>query len=282
MTWTHLGTSAHRGDSQITLQGNTFPNWNIGNQIVIAPSGWEPAESEIRTVTGYNPITGVLTLNQPLLYDHLIYNFLTPSDLTSGGNISYPWWGDGGLIAPEVGLLTHNVVIQGSGDPTEPLETSYHGCYLYVGTYYDGVTTFSGLVQLDSVEFRFCGQGGYFTPNDPRYSITFRNNFDNSVGSFIRGCSIHHGYNTAIGIHTSNGVQVMQNCYMADKRNYANFPATFDIDGGNVVRDNAAGGSTGVSYRYPGDSCIGNQSPVTYSSVRALHMTILIWAVHNT
>ena len=46
------------------------------------------------------------------------------------------------------------------------------------------------------------------------------------------------------------------------------FPATFDVDGGNVVRDNAAGGSTRLSYRYPGQPCIADQYPATYSSVR--------------
>ena len=281
MTWTHLGTSAHSGDLTITLQGTTYPNWTIGDQIVIAPSGWESAESEIRTVVGYDSTTGVITLDQPLHYDHLIYSFLTPSDLASGGNISASWWGGGGggSMAPEVGLLTHNVVIQGGNDPTQPQEWNYYGCRLLVGTCSDGIYTFSGPVQIDSVEFRFCGQGGYFSPADPRYSIAFLDNFDDSIGSFIHGCSIHHGYNTAIGIHASNGVEVSQNVIWRTTDsslkvggvwnnitgnlaiftsavqpnqpldNHAvDFPATFDVDGGNILRDNAAGGSTRLSY----------------------------------
>lgn len=64
--------------------------------------------------------TGVLTLTEPLEHDHLIHTFLDPSDLQqvdpppmtgSGGT---PWWGDGGSMAPEVGMLTHNIVIQGA------------------------------------------------------------------------------------------------------------------------------------------------------------------------
>ncbi len=62
--------------------------------------------------------SGVLTLTEALDYDHLIHNFLDSSDLedadppstVDGAN---PWWGDGGALAPEVGLFTRNIVIQG-------------------------------------------------------------------------------------------------------------------------------------------------------------------------
>lgn len=62
---------------------------------------------------------GVLTLTEPLEHDHLIHTFLDPGDLQqadplSAVNGSSPWWGDGGFMAPEVGILTRNIVIQGS------------------------------------------------------------------------------------------------------------------------------------------------------------------------
>ena len=281
MTWTHLGTSAHSGDLTITLQGTTYPNWTIGDQIVIAPSGWEPAASEIRTVVGYDSTTGVITLDQPLLYDHLIYSFLTPSDLASVGNISTSWWEDGGSMAPEVGLLTHNIVIQGGNDPTQPQEWNYYGCRLLVGTYSDGISTFSGPVQIDSVEFRSCGQGGYmyFSPADPCYSIAFLDNFDDSIGSFIHGCSIHHGYNTAISIHTSSGVEVSQNVIWRTTDSSLKVGGVWNNITGNLAiftsavqpnqpRSGAAGGTTRLSYRYDREPCISDLYPVMYSSVR--------------
>ena len=305
MTWTRLGTSAHAGSAQITLQGPAYPNWTVGHQIMIAPSGFEPAESEIRTVAAYSALTGLVTLDRPLQYDHLIYSFLAPSDIVSGGNTSAPWYGDGGSIAPEVGLLTHNIVIQGGDDPTEPQEWNYYGCRLLVGRYSNGVSTFPGRLQLDSVELRFCGQGGYFTPADPRYAIAFLNNFDSSVGSFVRRSSIHHGYNTAIGIHTSNGVEVSGNVVwrttdsslrVGGARNNitgnlavftsavqpnrpldnhaVDFPATFDVDAGNVLRNNAAGGTTRLSYRIAGEPCVANQFPVPSSTVRSVLFSV--------
>ena len=71
--------------------------------------------------------------------------------------------------------------------------------------------TYSGRLELDSVEFRYCGQGGYFSPRDPRYAVAFRNSFDSAFGSYVRKCSFHHNYNTAIGLHTSNGIELAEN-----------------------------------------------------------------------
>jgi len=61
---------------------------------------------------------GLVMLEEPLLHDHVVHGFLDPSDLTMGdlanaGMATPPWWGDGGELAPEVGLLTRNIVIQG-------------------------------------------------------------------------------------------------------------------------------------------------------------------------
>ncbi len=57
-TWTHLGVSAHAGDSSVTLLGPDYPDWLLGEAIVIAPSGWDPEEAEIRTIVAYDMSTG--------------------------------------------------------------------------------------------------------------------------------------------------------------------------------------------------------------------------------
>ena len=59
-TWTRLGASALEGSNTLQLQGNDYPDWEVGDRIVIAPSGWEPAESEIRTITEYQRSSGEL------------------------------------------------------------------------------------------------------------------------------------------------------------------------------------------------------------------------------
>ena len=42
------------------LEGNDYPNWQVGEEIVIAPSGWNPEEAEIRTITSYDSSSGML------------------------------------------------------------------------------------------------------------------------------------------------------------------------------------------------------------------------------
>lgn len=164
-----------------------------------------------------------------------------------------PWWGDGGTMAPEVGLLTHNIVIQGETvimvfsnmhpthphtggeDPAQPLETHHYGCRILAGSYTSRGYTYISNLKLDSVEMRYCGQGGYFSPRDPRYSIAFRNNFASSNSSYVRRSSIHHGYNTAIGIHTSNGVEVSENVI------WRTTDSSVKVGGnGNIVQNNLA------------------------------------------
>ena len=99
----------------------------------------------------------------------------------------------------------------GGEDPRQSLEDHHYGCRVLVGKYTTRGYSFHGHLKLDSVELRYCGQGGYFSPRDPRYAIAFHNNFNSSNGSYIRHCSIHHGYNTAIGVHSSFGVEINSN-----------------------------------------------------------------------
>ena len=104
-----------------------------------------------------------------------------------------------------------SVYIAGGEDPSQPLEQHHYGCRLLVGQYSTRGYIFHGHLELESVELRYCGQGGYFSPRDPRYAIAFHNNFNYSNGSYVRSCSVHHGYNTAVGVHTSSGVEISGN-----------------------------------------------------------------------
>ena len=166
---------------------------------------------------------------------------------------------------------------------------------MLVGEYEDSIgRVHSGYLAMDSVEFRFCGQGGYHSPQDPRYALVFQDSFFSSTGSYVRKCSFHHGYNTAIGIHTANNVEITRNVILRTtgsgvkiggrgnkvtenlglmtttvqpnnpRDNHAvDFPATFDIDGGNTLIGNAAAGSTRLGFRFAGEPCLeGNIAPV--------------------
>ncbi len=58
-TWTRLSANASAGSNTLQLQGNAYPNWGVTDEIVIAPSSWEPTESEIRTISSYDITTGM-------------------------------------------------------------------------------------------------------------------------------------------------------------------------------------------------------------------------------
>ena len=58
-TWTRLASSARAGDEQIVLQGNDYPDWQVGEEVVIAASQWDPEEAEIRTISNYDANSGI-------------------------------------------------------------------------------------------------------------------------------------------------------------------------------------------------------------------------------
>ena len=288
------------GESDIELSGSTdqYVDWSVGDEIVIAPSGFDPEEAEIRTITDI--IDGRIVLNEAHRYNHIVRNMILPLHQQSLPEDA--WFGDGGVLAPEIGLLTRRIVVQGGEDPTEPLEFNHFGCRVLIGTYTDDGNDFIGKAEIDSVEFRYCGQGGYFSPRDPRYSIAFKDLQELSMGNYITRSSIHHGYNTAIGIHRSNGILISDNVVYrttdsslkvggtsneisrnlailtttvqpnAPKDNHAvDFPATYDVDATNSLQGNVAAGSTRIGFKYPGEECIDGLLATKAESVSLSH-----------
>jgi hypothetical protein len=102
--WTHLNATANSGSSQITLRQPV--NWVVGNQIVIATTGdyLSQTESEVRTITSISSNGLTLTLDTPLNYTHLGITQTVGSTTID--------------LRAEVGLLSHNVLFQGSVTPT--------------------------------------------------------------------------------------------------------------------------------------------------------------------
>lgn len=99
-TWTQLGETASNGSSAITLIEPV--DWPNGSQIVIPTTGdrFSQAESELRRITYISNGGRTLHLDYPLTYTHL--------GLTQEFNSTTI------EIRGEVGLLSHNVVFQGS------------------------------------------------------------------------------------------------------------------------------------------------------------------------
>ena len=53
-TWSRLTASVLAGSNTIEMPAADVSDWRVGNQIVIAPSGYDPMQSEIRTIASIN------------------------------------------------------------------------------------------------------------------------------------------------------------------------------------------------------------------------------------
>lgn len=99
-TWTKLAATAAAGANQLTLLQPV--DWPVGSQIVIATTGdyLSQGQSEVRTITGLSNNGATLQLNSPLTYQHLgITQTINPTSVE---------------LRAEVGLLSHNVIFQGT------------------------------------------------------------------------------------------------------------------------------------------------------------------------
>jgi hypothetical protein len=97
IVWTRLSETAEAGATSITLLEET--DWAVGEEIVIAGTGWGNEEHETRYITAVSGST--LIFDTPLIYMHL-------SVAPTYGGVEMP-------MRAEVGLLTRNVVYR--GDP---------------------------------------------------------------------------------------------------------------------------------------------------------------------
>ena len=213
VSWTQLGSYAGKGATLIDLAEPV--NWEVGDEIVIAPSGMEAQEAEQRTITNVAAGGTVITLDEPLTYNHF------------GKILSY-----GGKdidMRAEVGLLSRNIVILGD-DQSASTETGGHLMVMNDGRdrparerirrnaaralKANGISpdlprpTYQNLstAQIEGVEFRMMGQLG----RQGRYPIHFHL-LDDGSPSYVRNNSVHHSFNRAVVMHGTNNMRVTDN-----------------------------------------------------------------------
>lgn len=99
-TWTRLSTTAFNGSTQIDVQHAV--DWPLGSQIIIATTGdyLSQRQNELRSIVGVLNNGYRLVLDAPLDWTHLGVSKLFGSTLIEA--------------RAEVGLLSHNIVFQGS------------------------------------------------------------------------------------------------------------------------------------------------------------------------
>ncbi len=75
VTWTDLDVTSDAGSTEITIRNRSGSplDWAVGEEIVIAPTDYSGRNAEqrtIKTITGADSETPVITFDGPLLYKH--------------------------------------------------------------------------------------------------------------------------------------------------------------------------------------------------------------------
>ncbi|CAF1015901.1 unnamed protein product [Rotaria sp. Silwood1] len=220
-TWTHLAATVSSGSSQITLRQAV--DWPVGSTIVIATTGdyLSQGQTEIRAITAVSNNGRILTLDSPLKYTHLGVTQNVGSTTVE--------------VRAEVGLLSHNVIFQGSVTETwntsiaacptgfNPGEFAVQTCFLGrygedIGSDQFGATIMVSastdssdgiqrvILRLSNIEVYNVGQAFRLG----RYPVHFHMNGNMNL-SYIKSSSIHQTFNRAINIHASHYVTIENN-----------------------------------------------------------------------
>ena len=247
ITWTHLSRTAEVGTKQLHLKQSV--TWKAGDVIVIAPTAKSQREHEQRTITEVLNDGKTLEVDQPLQYRHI-----SISQTIAGRNIE---------TRGEVGLLSRNVLIQGSvhkdlekkieACPKEfqpgqfQTQTCFQGRFgEEIGSDMFGVqviihaphpnlrhepNTSVVTARFSYTEIHHAGQAFRLG----RYPIHFH--VSGSVkGSYVRGCAIHRSFNRAVTMHGIHDLLVERNVIFDIMGN-----AYFMEDGietGNIIQYN--------------------------------------------
>ena len=248
-TWTRLGSSVGAGNNSIQLADPV--DWQPGDRIVVSSTDFDPFQAEEAVVAA-----------------------VQGTQVTLQGPLRYPHWGQVQTFAgrpvderAEVGLLSHNVVIQGDSGSTA---TGFGGHLIVM----EGATA-----RVEGIEITRMGQKKQLARYPMHWHLA-----GNVDGQYFRNNAVWKTFNRCLTIHGTNNLAVSGNvCY--DNIGHAFFledgaetgnvldhnlglatrrpvtgeqvlpsdlePATFWITNpANSYRGNVAGGSRGFGFRF--------------------------------
>ena len=171
--WTKLAATAEAGST--TIEVLNAEQWQVGDQIVLASTDYNPRQAETRYITAIRGNT--ITLDEPLEYMHF-------------GEITYDIDERG-----EVGLLSRNIRIQASEDAAE----SYFGGHI--------MAMVTSKMYVEGVELNRMGQHLELA----RYPIHWHLVGDGGKGQYLRNAAIHDTFNRCVTVHGSNDLRIENN-----------------------------------------------------------------------
>ena len=180
-TWTRLAEMAPVNSTSLVLQEPV--DWRQGDKIVIAATGKDGNETEENEIVSVSDDGLSIVLLSQLGYNHL------------GVTENFPG-GHSIEMRAEVGLLSHNVIVEGSQlagtDGTLGLGEDQYGMQIMVHR----IGPYSTPIRIEHTEVRYAGQAFRLG----RYAIHFHLT-GTMDGSYVRNCAIHHSNNRAITAH---------------------------------------------------------------------------------
>ncbi len=187
ISWSHLGNNVNSGSNQIIMAEPI--GWNVGDEIVIVASRTKWEEAEKRTITAISTDSLTLTLNNALNYPHLgtVNSYTRSTD-------NKTWIAD---LRAEVGLLTHNIKIQGDANS----ETNGFGGHIMAMP--------NSSINASSIELYRMGQKGELG----RYPWHWHHVHLFGAGQYFKNSSVHHSFNRGITIHGTSYVNVENNFF---------------------------------------------------------------------
>jgi hypothetical protein len=184
--WTSLDTTAEAGATQVTIQEAV--DWQVGELVGIAPTGYERTEAEKRTITAIdrsNPDKPILILDKALNHRHFAETEICDSDTID--------------ICAKVGLISKNVVLRGDPEHSSP---NQFGANIFMHSPGDD----SVIGRLSYIELTDVGQA--FKVG--RYAVHMH-----MVGavhkSYAIGLTIHESFNRAFTIHGTHYLRLLNN-----------------------------------------------------------------------
>ena len=179
-SWTKINQTANRGDLEITLLAPV--DWEVGDEIVIASTDFDPHEAEKRMITAISADQKTISLDCPLAYKH----WGTLQTFDNGTRILDE--------RAEVGLLTRNLKIQGD----EASETTRFGGHM--------MTMETAFVRASGVQFYRMGQFGILG----RYPFHWHKSKD-VTGQYIKNSTIERSFNRAVTVHGTDNAKIIDN-----------------------------------------------------------------------
>ncbi|XP_069572864.1 fibrocystin-L-like [Brachyistius frenatus] len=218
--WTYLAQTATGGSVTLTLMKAV--TWKVGDEIVVASTGHRHSqrENEVRRIAAVSADGKTLTLTEPLVFTHLGVSVTLPDGTVFEGRA-------------EVGLLTRNIVVQGSQhkewqDEIKACPDDFHKGEFATQTCFQGrfgeefdSDQFGGCImfhtpkpnknlsigRLEYVEVFHAGQAF----RQERYPIHWHLMGNVNYKSYVRGCAIHQTFNRAVTIHNTHKLLVEHN-----------------------------------------------------------------------